>query len=387
MGASHPSNPISLDRRTLKHGSAAFPFLKVPARIRYDAAGSGQVSFDYDAALSKKTMTRRIVSAEHNVHVAHGVPKHRPTSVAPQGLLKPLTAEDIALRDRSHSAAIKALGQSLGKPYYEAPGFVLYNCDSPAALAMLAGTRFRAALTVTSPPYNIGKEYESRLSVEEYVEWSRRWMAAVHATTAADGSFWLNLGYFEVPHRGLCVPIPYLLWDCSDFYLIQEVVWAYGAGVSARHRLSPRNEKWLFYVRDKQKYTFNLDAIRDPNVKYPNQKKNGKFRCNPLGKNPSDVWEFPKVTTGADRSSKERAEHPAQFPLGVVERIVRASSNSGDVVVDPFSGSASTGLAAYSLGRVFVGFELSRGYCDMSIKRFENFVRERNLATKQPALL
>ena len=102
---------------------------------------------------------------------------------------------------------------------------------------------------------------------------------------------------------------------------MQEIVWKYGAGVSAKRRLSPRNEKWLFYVKNPDDYTFNLNEIRDPNVKYPNQKKNGKFRCNPLGKNPSDVWEFPKVTTGSNRSSKERTGHPAQFPLSVVLRV------------------------------------------------------------------
>jgi len=92
---------------------------------------------------------------------------------------------------------------------------------------------------------------------------------------------WLNVGYLEVPEKGLCVPIPYLLWDKSPFYLLQEIVWKYGAGVSTKNRLSPRNEKWLFYLKNCQEYTFNLDNIRDPNVKYPNQKKNGKYRCIP----------------------------------------------------------------------------------------------------------
>ena len=190
-------------------------------------------------------------------------------------------------------------------------------------------------------------------------------MTLVHSVTTSNGSFWLNTGYLEVENKGLCVPIPYLIWNKSPFYLLQEVVWRYGAGVSTKKRLCPRNEKWLYYVKDMKNYAFNLDDIRDPNVKYPNQKRNGKFRCNPLGKNPSDVWDVPKVTTGSRRSSKERTGHPAQFPLPIVERIIKASSNFADVVLDPFAGSSSTGIAASGLGRIFVGFELREDYCNL----------------------
>jgi len=211
-------------------------------------------------------------------------------------------------------------------------------------------------------------------------------MNQIHDVVRAQGAFWLNVGYLEVPRKGLCVPIPYLLWDKSPFYLTQEVVWTYGAGVSAKNRLSPRNEKWLFYVKDPNHYTFNLDEIRDPNVKYPNQKKNGKFRCNPLGKNPSDVWEFPKVTTGKNRSSKERTPHPAQFPLSVIERIVKVASNRADVVLDPFAGSCSTGIAAVGLGRVFVGFEIREDYCQASVQRFRTFLAERKETETQTPL-
>ena len=80
-------------------------------------------------------------------------------------------------------------------------------------------------------------------------------------------------------------------------------MWNYGAGVDSRKSLSPRNEKLLWYVKSPSNYTFNLDAIRDPDVKYPYQKKNGKLRCNTIGKNPSDVWQVAKVTSGKDRAS------------------------------------------------------------------------------------
>jgi adenine-specific DNA-methyltransferase len=320
---------------------------------------------------------RRIGHSEHNVHVAAGVNIHKKTAVAPVGLLQPLDSEVIKLQCDKQNSLQGHLTQVLGQPFFSAPGFVLYNRDSVASLTRIATTPARIDLTITSPPYNIGKEYEKELSVTEYVEWCADWMTAIHSVTSDNGAFWLNLGYLPVPDAGLCVPIPYLLWNRSPFYLLQELVWAYGAGVATKSRLSPRNEKWLFYVRNAGQYTFNLDEIRDPNVKYPNQKKNGKFRCNPLGKNPSDVWEIPKVTTGALRSSQERTSHPAQFPLALVERITRACSNFGDVVVDPFAGSCSAGIAASALGRVFVGFELREDYCAMAASRYETFNRGR----------
>lgn len=227
------------------------------------------------------------------------------------------------------------------------------------------------ALTVTSPPYNIGKEYESPLPLDEYVGWCGRWMTEVHRVTVADGAFWLNVGYLEVPGRARALPLPYLLWDKSPFYLLQEVVWNYGAGVAARKALSPRNEKLLWYVKDADHYTFNLDAIRDPDVKYPNQKKNGKLRCNTLGKNPSDVWQIAKVTSGTDRASPERSTHPAQFPLDLVDRVVLGCSNPGEVVMDPFIGSGTTAVSCLRHGRRVIGFELSPAYCRVAADRIE----------------
>lgn len=224
-------------------------------------------------------------------------------------------------------------------------------------------------LTITSPPYNIGKEYETRRPLHEYLEWCGKWMTELYRVTKPGGSFWLNLGYVEVEKKGRAVPLSYLLWDRSPFFLLQEVVWHYGAGVAARRAFSPRNEKWLWYVKDPDNYVFDLDAVRDPNVKYPNQKKRGKLKCNPLGKNPGDVWAIPKVTSGAGRAARERTAHPAQFPLAVVERIIRASSRVGDLVLDPFAGSGSTLLAAVRSRRRSLGFEIRPDYCRLAERR------------------
>jgi adenine-specific DNA-methyltransferase len=170
------------------------------------------------------------------------------------------------------------------------------------------------------------------------------------------------------------------------FFLMQEIVWHYGAGVAGRKFYSPRNEKFLWYVKDADKYTFNLDAVRDPNVKYPNQKKNGKIKVNAAGKNPSDVWQFPKVTSGKNRASKERTAHPAQFPLAVIERILKASTNAGDLVLDPFIGSGSTAIASLALHRPVIGFEIRRDYCTMAARRIERFVHHRDEKTRQQSL-
>ena len=161
-------------------------------------------------------------------------------------------------------------------------------------------------------------------------------------------------------------------------YLMQEIVWNYGAGVACKKTLSPRNEKWLWYVNNKDDYTFNLDAIRDPDVKYPNSKKNGKLRCNILGKNPSDVWQIAKVTSGFNRSSEERTNHPAQFPLDLIDRITLGFSNENDILLDPFMGSGTTAISALKNRRNVIGFEIGEDYCELQAKRIDSYFLEQS---------
>ncbi|MGC9553193.1 DNA-methyltransferase [Vibrio metoecus] len=241
-------------------------------------------------------------------------------------------------------------------------------------------------LTITSPPYNIGKEYEEISALDSYLSWCTKWLNEIYRLTKGDGSFWLNVGYFEVKDKGLAVPISYLLWDKSPFYMLQEIVWNYAAGVACKNRFSPRNEKLLWYVKNPKQYTFNLDAVRDPNVKYPNQKKNGKLRCNPLGKNPSDVWQIAKVTSGKNRSSVERTPHPAQFPMEMVERMMKSSSNEGDLILDPFMGSGSTAECALRNGRYVIGFELEDKYIGYAKDRITKYLTDQEESKKQTEL-
>jgi adenine-specific DNA-methyltransferase len=272
----------------------------------------------------------------------------------------------------------------LGEPSFERQGVAIYQMDCLEAMQRIPGDLIN--LTITSPPYNIGKEYEELAELNVYLDWCENWINEIHRVTTDNGTFWLNVGYLEIEDKGLAVPIPYLLWNRTPFYMLQEVVWNYAAGVACKKRFSPRNEKLLWYVKDKNNYTFNLDDVRDPNVKYPNQKKNGKLKCNPLGKNPSDVWQITKVTSGKNRSSVERTPHPAQFPMELVERMLKSSSNKGDVILDPFMGSGSTAECALRNGRYVIGFELKSEYIGYAQQRIDQYLEDTDLSSKQDSL-
>lgn len=273
------------------------------------------------------------------------------------------------------NAMFEDIKNVLGEPYYECEYGLLYNLDCEKALAQLQKPCL--ASTITSPPYNIGKEYESILPLKDYLDWLSRIATNIERLTLANGNFMFNVGYLSVNDKGRAVPIPYLLWDRIPFYLNQEIIWHYEAGVAAKNYLSPRNEKILWYVKDKSSYTFNLDPIRDPNVKYPNQKKGGKLRCNSIGKNPSDVWEIAKVTSGANRSSIERTEHPAQFPEDLIRRLVLGFTNQDDLILDPFMGSGTVASVSIELKRNFLGFEIEPKYCEIAKKRIKLKIQER----------
>lgn len=269
---------------------------------------------------------------------------------------------------------IKIIKEVLGDPFVEGESYILYNRDCLEVMKTLPDGLFD--LTVTSPPYNIGKDYETVLLVQEYVDWCQEWMAEIYRLTDLYGSFVLNVGYISIDDKGKAIPLPYLLWNLTEFFLVQEIVWNYGAGVASKKSLSPRNEKLLWYVQNPEQYTFNLDDIRDPDVLYPNQKKNGKLRCNAIGKNPSDVWQIAKVTSGKDRSSAERTPHPAQFPVDLIDRVIKGFSNYGDLVLDPFMGSGTTAASCMGLGRFTIGFEKNITYCEYAKDRLEALERK-----------
>ncbi len=274
----------------------------------------------------------------------------------------------------------------LGEPYYHNDSVLIYNMDCLEGLNRLKKSNVKIDATITSPPYNIGKEYEKIMPINSFVDWLVEISNYIFEITKSNGSYLLNVGYLEVPEKGRAVPITYLVWDKIKFYLNQEIIWNYGAGVAAKHYLSPRNEKILWYIKDKENYTFNLDEIRDPDVKYPNQKKNGKLRCNTLGKNPSDVWQIAKVTSGANRSSVERTDHPAQFPVDLITRMVLGFTNPNDIILDPFMGSGTTAEVCLSHNRLSLGFEIREDYCQTITNRLEARIKAEKLKALSPNL-
>lgn len=264
----------------------------------------------------------------------------------------------------------------IGDPYLKTERTALYCTDSLVSQKKLHNQIFD--LIVTSPPYNIGKEYETVKPVEDYVNWSTEWINDATNLLTRNGALMLNVGYISLENKGRAIPIPYLLWDKIPLFLQQEIVWNYSAGVACKNYLSPRNEKILWYVKNPESYIFNLDAIRDPNVKYPNSKRNGKLRVNTLGKNPSDVWEIAKVTTGRNRSSAERTNHPCQFPTDLINRVILGFSNIDDIVFDPFVGSGTTLESCVRNNRYSIGFEIREDYCQIVKERILSLQEENN---------
>lgn len=291
-------------------------------------------------------------------------------AVATHSLIEQKSASAATLAQARFERLLTALGQ----PQYRGDRYAIYKGDCLDLLTRIPNGSID--LTFTSPPYNIGKEYEKVQPMNEFIDWCADWIEMIHRTTAANGALLLNVGYVTLADRAKSIPIPYLLWDRVPFFLQQEIVWNYGAGVAAKKFLSPRNEKVLWYVKDAENYCFNLDDIRDPDVAYPNQKKKGKLRCNTIGKNPSDVWQIAKVTSGSGRASKERTPHPAQFPLDLCERAIKGFSPSDGIVLDPFLGSGSTIEACMQWGRYSIGFEVRDDYCAIAAARIEDSIRQ-----------
>src|SRR3954451_25320306 len=120
------------------------------------------------------------------------------------------------------SPQLRAVHSVLGTPYCQGEGYAISCGDCLELMPGLPAGVFQ--LTVTSPPYNIGKEYEKQLPFDEYAAWCERWFAEVHRLTSPQGAFWLNLGYVELPDRARAIPLPYLLWQRCPFYLLQEIV-------------------------------------------------------------------------------------------------------------------------------------------------------------------
>lgn len=224
-------------------------------------------------------------------------------------------------------------------------------------------------LVITSPPYLAGKEYEDCSDIDSYKKFAEAWVKHIPRIISPRGSFWLNVGYIKTG-KNEALPLTYLYYPLVKMKLVQEIVWYYRAGMIYKKRFAHRTERWMWFCHDPENVVFNLDIVRDRSLNIGHDK-----RCNPLGKNPEDLWNFNRVVGGTGRC-KEKTNHPCQFPILMIERIIKACSDEGNVVFDPFAGSGTTLIAAEKLNRQFLGIEKKWYYCQDYLNRRKNIRRE-----------
>jgi site-specific DNA-methyltransferase (adenine-specific) len=224
-------------------------------------------------------------------------------------------------------------------------------------------------LVFADPPFNIGynyDQYDDHRSRSDYLAWADRWLAEVQRVLKPTGTFWLAIGDEYVAEYKVRL-------DALGLTMRNWVVWHYTFGVHCERKFTRSHAHLLYYVTDPKRYTFHADAIRVPSAR---QLVYADKRANPKGRVPDDTWVLrPQEDDRFFRPDgdtwyvprvcgtfKERVEHPCQMPEAVLDRIIRVSSNAGDVVLDPFAGSGTTLVVAKRLGRAYLGMELSARY-------------------------
>lgn len=226
-------------------------------------------------------------------------------------------------------------------------------------------------LIVTSPPYNIGKAYEARAPLSDYVAAQAQVISECVRLLAPKGSLCWQIGNHV--DKGEIFPLDMVLYPIfkeHGLHLRNRIVWHFEHGLHCTKRLSGRYETILWFTKGDD-YDFNLDAIRVPS-KYPGKKhfkgpKVGQLSGNPLGKNPGDVWIFPNVKS----NHIEKTTHPCQFPVELVERLVLSLTNPGDFVFDPYMGVGSTVVAALKHDRIGLGCDIVPEYFDIAWDRIQ----------------
>ena len=232
------------------------------------------------------------------------------------------------------------------------------------------------SLLVSSPPYCMGKAYETSIDTADFIAMHERLAPLLVRALKNGGSLCWQIGHHV--HNGVVTPLDALVYAIfskqKELLLRNRIVWTFAHGVHASRRFSGRHETVLWFTKGKD-YVFNLDAVRVPQ-KYPGKRhykgpKKGQLSGNPLGKNPSDIWEIPNVKA----NHIEKTDHPCQFPVALVQRLVRALTKPGALVADPFLGSGSSAYAAALEGRKFVGSELDASYVVIAESRLATMRR------------
>lgn len=226
-------------------------------------------------------------------------------------------------------------------------------------------------LVVTSPPYNLGKEYEKKLDLDVYLEQQSQVICESFRVLRDEGSICWQVGNYV--NNGAIIPLDTVLYPIFDKLGLQmrnRIIWHFEHGLHCSNRLSGRYETIVWFTKTKD-YLFNLDPIRVPQ-KYPGKKhfkgpKAGQYSSNPLGKNPGDLWIIPNVKS----NHIEKTEHPCQFPVELIERLILSMSNEGDWVLDPFLGTGTSIIAALRHGRRGAGAELHPDYIELARMRVQ----------------
>jgi adenine-specific DNA-methyltransferase len=204
-------------------------------------------------------------------------------------------------------------------------------------------------LIVSSPPYCMGKEYDTSVSITDFINDHQELAPLLMRALKHGGSLCWQVGHHV--QSGVVVPLDTIVYPIfaaqEGLFLRNRIVWTFGHGVHASRRFSGRHETILWFTKGHE-YEFNLDAVRVPQ-KYPGKRhykgpNRGEWSGNPLGKNPSDVWEIPNVKS----RHIEKTRHPCQFPVALVQRLIRALVMPGGLVVDPFMGSGTSAVRAGS---------------------------------------
>lgn len=224
-------------------------------------------------------------------------------------------------------------------------------------------------LIVSSPPYNLGKEYEAKRALEIYINEQSSVLKECVRVLKSTGSIFWQIGAFS--DEGALIPL-----DIRFFPILENlgltpknrIIWTRQHGLHATRKFSCRHETILWFVKS-DNYQFNLDEIRVPQ-KYQNKKhyrgdRKGQLSCNPDGKNPGDIWMFRNVK----HNHEEQTIHPCQFPEDMIARIILCTTEPGDVVLDPYMGTGTVAVVARDHGRQFIGAEFEERYHQVALRR------------------
>ena len=233
------------------------------------------------------------------------------------------------------------------------------------------------SLMVTSPPYNIdisygnkwkdgklvsskGKKYSDNLKEEEYKKMLEKVINETKRVLKDDGQIWFNI---KNRYNDDNMTPPFWIMDYfQDMYLKNIIIWNFDWGGSTNKRFCSRYEYVFFFTKNKKNYTFNLEDVKIPALNYRPDRYKSQL------KNPTDVWKMSLISG----NSTERTEHPAQYPEELIERIIKAGTNEGDLVLDPFMGSGTTAVVAKKLGRNYVGYETENDFIKIAERRLND---------------